>query len=59
MSFFRITLNRSAIGLPARTRGALSALGLRRRTQTVFRPVNVSVAGMLMRVKELTAVRRE
>ena len=30
MAFFRITLHRSAIGLPERTRGALAALGLRR-----------------------------
>ncbi|RDA94884.1 hypothetical protein CP533_4309 [Ophiocordyceps camponoti-saundersi (nom. inval.)] len=50
------TGTKSGIGLPARTRGALSALGLRRRTQTVFKPVNTSVAGMLMRVKELVSV---
>ncbi|TGJ87273.1 hypothetical protein E0Z10_g1433 [Xylaria hypoxylon] len=38
MSYFRITLHRSAIGLPKRTRGVLAALGLRKRSQTVFHP---------------------
>lgn len=57
MSYFRITLHRSAIGLPARTRGVLRALGLRRRMQTVFHPVEPQFAGMVMRVKELVRVR--
>lgn len=56
MSFFRITLHRSAIGLPLRTRGVLAALGLRRRTQTVFHPVSPEFAGMIMKVKELVKV---
>lgn len=56
MSFFKITLRRSAIGLPQRTRGVLSALGLRRRMQTVFHPVEPHFAGMIMKVKELVAV---
>ncbi|KAI1491967.1 ribosomal protein L30 [Biscogniauxia mediterranea] len=56
MSFFRITLHRSAIGLPQRTRGVLAALGLRRRCQTVFHPVSAQVAGMLLKVKELVRV---
>jgi ribosomal protein L30 len=56
MSFFRITLNRSAIGLPERTRGVLAALGLRRRTQTVFHPVEAQFAGMILKVKELVKV---
>jgi len=56
MPFFRITLHRSAIGLPRRTRGVLAALGLRRRSQTVFHPVSANVGGMLMRVKELVRV---
>lgn len=56
MSFFRITLHRSAIGLPKRTRGVLAALGLRRRTQTVFHPVSPDFAGMIMKVKELVKV---
>ncbi|KAH6645934.1 hypothetical protein BKA67DRAFT_526249 [Truncatella angustata] len=57
MSFFRIQLHRSAIGLPERTRGVLAALGLRKRTQTVFHPVTPQFAGMIMKVKELVTVR--
>jgi ribosomal protein L30 len=56
MSFFRITLLRSAIGLPERTRGVLASLGLRRRTQTVFHPVEPQFAGMILKVKELVRV---
>ncbi|KAI0125038.1 ribosomal protein L30, ferredoxin-like fold domain-containing protein [Xylariales sp. AK1849] len=56
MSYFRITLHRSAIGLPERTRGVLAALGLRKRTQTVFHPVSPQFAGMIMKVKELVRV---
>jgi len=56
MPFFRITLLRSAIGLPQKTRGVLQALGLTRRQQTVFYPVSPDVAGQIMRVKELVAV---
>jgi large subunit ribosomal protein L30 len=56
MSFFRITLHRSAIGLPERTRGVLAALGLRKRCQTVFKPVTPDSAGMILKVKELVKV---
>jgi ribosomal protein L30 len=55
-SYFRITLHRSAIGLPERTRGVLASLGLRRRSQTVFHPVHPQFAGMIMKVKELVRV---
>ncbi|KAK4098247.1 hypothetical protein N658DRAFT_406249, partial [Parathielavia hyrcaniae] len=56
MSYFRITLHRSAIGLPRRTRGVLAALGLHRRAQVVFHPVSAQFAGMIMKVKELVRV---
>lgn len=56
MSYFRITLHRSAIGLPRRTRGVLAALGLHRRSQVVFHPVSAGCAGMIMKVKELVRV---
>ncbi|CAJ2511341.1 Uu.00g069660.m01.CDS01 [Anthostomella pinea] len=56
MSFFRIQLQRSAIGLPKRTRGVLMALGLRKRSQTVFHPVEAQFAGMILKVKELVSV---
>ena len=57
MAFFRITLMRSAIGLPKRSTGVLKALGLRRRMQTVFFPVGQDVAGQILKVKELVDVR--
>lgn len=56
MSFFRITLHRSFIGLPQRTRNVLAALGLHRRGQIVFQPVGAQSAGMIMKVKELVRV---
>lgn len=56
MPFFRITLVRSAIGLPKSTLGVLRALGLKKRMATVFRPINASTAGQIMKVKELVAV---
>lgn len=56
MSYFKITLIRSSIGLPRRTQGVLQALGLRKRMRTVFHPVTPDVAGQIMKVKELVAV---
>jgi len=56
MAYFRITLIRSSIGLPARTSGVLRALGLRKRHSTVYHPVTPQSAGMIMKVKELVAV---
>ena len=56
MPYFKITLIRSAIGLPHKTRGVLSALGLHKRMRTVFHPVNSQVAGQILKVKELVAV---
>ena len=56
MSYFRITLTRSGIGMPKRTQGVLMALGLRRRMKTVFHPVSPEVAGQIMRIKELVHV---
>ncbi|KAL2835162.1 hypothetical protein BDW59DRAFT_155986 [Aspergillus cavernicola] len=53
MSYFRITLVRSAIGLPRRTTDVLKALGLKKRMGMVFHPVSQSVAGQIMKVKEL------
>lgn len=54
--YFRITLLRSAIGLPTRTRGVLAALGLHRRLRTVYHPVTADVAGQVFAVKELVDV---
>lgn len=57
MSFFQVTLTRSAIGLPQRTRDALAALGLKRRNQTVVHTVSPSSAGLIFSVKELVKVK--
>jgi large subunit ribosomal protein L30 len=48
---------RSAIGLPAKSTNVLKALGLRKRMATVFHPVSPAVAGQIMKVKELVAVK--
>ena len=56
MPYFKITLIRSSIGMPKKTLGVLNALGLRKRTKTVFKPVNASTAGQIMKVKELVAI---
>lgn len=56
MPYFKITLIRSAIGLPAKSTRVLQALGLKKRMATVFQPVAPSVAGQIMKVKELVAV---
>lgn len=56
MAYFKVTLLRSAIGLPRKTSGVLEALGLRKRMRTVFHPVSPQVAGQIMKVKELVAV---
>ncbi|KAH8599131.1 50S ribosomal protein L30 [Bisporella sp. PMI_857] len=56
MSYFRITLMRSGIGLPKRVSGVLKALGLRQRMKTVYYPVTPEVAGQIMKVKELVEV---
>lgn len=55
-TFFRITLHRSSIGMPQRSRDVLAALGLHKRGKTVFHPVHPQFAGMIMKVKELVKV---
>ncbi|KAM3418758.1 hypothetical protein BST61_g4732 [Cercospora zeina] len=56
MAYFRITLLRSAIGLPKKISGVLHALGLKKRMTTVYHPVSQSVAGQIFAVKELVDV---
>ncbi|KXL49724.1 hypothetical protein M433DRAFT_75685 [Acidomyces richmondensis BFW] len=55
-NYFRITLLRSAIGLPQKITGVLKALGLRKRLATVYHPVSPSIAGQIFAVKELVDV---
>lgn len=54
--YLKITLIRSAIGLPSRVSGVLRALGLRKLRSTVFHPLTPQLAGQVMHVKELVAV---
>jgi len=56
MPYFRITLLRSGIGLPSKTRGVLAAMGLKKRMQTVYQPATLDAAGQIMKVKELVDV---
>lgn len=56
MTFFRVTLMRSAIGLPTKTSGVLKALGLHKRLRTVYHPVSQDIAGQIFAVKELVDV---
>jgi len=53
---FKITLLRSAIGLPQRYRQTLETLGIHRRGRTVFHVHNQVTAGKILRVKELVQV---
>ncbi|KAG8735829.1 hypothetical protein FRC11_002991, partial [Ceratobasidium sp. 423] len=53
---FRITLRRSAIGLPKPSKHTLEALGIHRRGATVFQKHPPEVAGKILRVKELVEV---
>ncbi|KAF7947333.1 uncharacterized protein EAE97_004582 [Botrytis byssoidea] len=55
-SYFRITLTRSAIGLPKKSSRVLKFLGLHKRTSSVYHPVSSDIAGQIMKVKELVEV---
>ena len=53
---YRITLRRSAIGLPKHTGRVIEALGLRKRLQSVYHRQSPDIAGMVLAVKELVHV---
>jgi large subunit ribosomal protein L30 len=55
-SHYRITLRRSAIGLPDKIKGSLASLGLKKRLQSVYLPQRGDIAGMILAVKELVHV---
>ena len=55
-SHYRITLRRSAIGLPRRTGRVVEALGLRKRLQSVYHAQTPVIAGMILAIKELVHV---
>ncbi|KAI9502724.1 hypothetical protein GGI25_004450 [Coemansia spiralis] len=54
--FWKITLQRSPIGLHPRTRENARALGLLRRGHSIYRPISNELAGMILRIKELVKV---
>jgi large subunit ribosomal protein L30 len=56
LTHYRITLRRSAIGLPKQYRATLESLGIHRRMQTVYHPHRPEFAGKILRVKELVTV---
>lgn len=43
--------------MPQKVQGVLHALGLKKRMTTVYHPVSQSVAGQIMRIKELVDVK--
>lgn len=53
---FRVTLRRSAIGLPEHSNRVLQSLGLRRRMQSVYHEQSPTIAGMILAVKEIIHV---
>ncbi|KAG5520136.1 hypothetical protein PMAC_001212 [Pneumocystis sp. 'macacae'] len=56
MSFFKITLQRSCIGLPKNIKRVLLSLGLRKRLTTVYHDISPITAGKILKVKELVSV---
>lgn len=56
MTFFKITLIRSAIGMTSRQNKIVASLGLRKRMSIVYHPVAPDIAGKIMKIKELLAV---
>ncbi|MCS7162605.1 MAG: 50S ribosomal protein L30 [Bacteroidia bacterium] len=52
----RITQVRSSIDCPQRQKATLRALGLRRRMQTVEKPVSLALLGMLRQVSHLVKI---
>ncbi|KAG9032782.1 hypothetical protein FRB95_001043 [Tulasnella sp. JGI-2019a] len=54
---YKITLTRSAIGLPKRVKATLEALGIWRRMGTAFMPHTPEAAGKILRLKEIVSVR--
>ncbi|TCD63896.1 hypothetical protein EIP91_004805 [Steccherinum ochraceum] len=55
-TYYKITLQRSAIALPSRIKDTLTSLGIHRRLQTVYHPHNQINAGKILAVKELVTI---
>lgn len=56
LTYYKITLRRSAIALPAPFKATLVSLGIHRRMQTVYHPHTPECAGKILKVKELVEV---
>jgi len=56
MSQLRITLERSVIGYAQRQKDTVLSLGLRRINQSIVRPDNPAIRGMINRVTHLVSV---
>lgn len=54
--YYQITLMRGLIGLPQSTRKIVRTLGLTKRHQIVWQPITSSIAGMILKLKELVRV---
>jgi ribosomal protein L30 len=54
--YYQITLMRGMIGLPESTRKIIRTLGLTKRHQIVWQPITSSIAGMILKLKELVRV---
>ena len=54
MTQLKITLRKSKIGSSQRQLGTLNSLGLRKIDQSVFKPDNLCVRGMINKVTHLT-----
>jgi len=59
MAFFRVQQVRSTIGLTKKKSQILAALGLHKRMAVRYHRVSNTVAGMLMKVKEIVNVQVE
>lgn len=56
MVFYKITLSRSVIGTPQKTRAMVKGLGLGKRGSVVYQPATPSIAGAVAKIKELVTV---
>lgn len=56
MSFYRITLKRSTIGLPQQFKTTVQRLGLRKTGSVIYQKVSPYSAGQILKIKELVDV---
>merc|ERR1711939_93715 len=55
-AWFKITLMRSSIGLQPSVRATVTALGFKRRMQSVYSKIDQAAVGKILKVKELVKV---